>query len=127
MKSDMGLDNYDLFAFGCSYTFGQGLPDCFEPPNRAGKEPSNFAWPYRLKDKVGFRQCINLSTPGFSNKEITKKIIEYPNYSQNAMVVILWTSFARKTIFSSRDEVYLRMLPSYSKDESIDKLSLIHI
>jgi len=122
----MKLDNYDLFAFGCSNTFGQGLPDCFKPPNKAGKEHSNFAWPQRLKDKVGFRQCINLGTPGISNKEITKKIIEYTNYSQNAIVVILWTSFARKTIFSDRDGIYLRLLPRYSEEQSLDKVKLYY-
>lgn len=37
-----------LIAFGCSHTYGHGLPDCFIPPHRPGTDPSKLSWPYPL-------------------------------------------------------------------------------
>lgn len=114
----MGYKNYDLIAFGCSNTFGHGLPDCTSTDGSAGKRHSNIAWPTILKEKVDFRQIVNEARPGISNKQIAKRIIEYPNYTKNSIVVIAWTIFARKTIFSDRKKGYLHMLPNHT---SLDK------
>ena len=48
----MGWKDYKLVTFGCSYTYGHGLPDCIMAKGRAGKRPSKFAWPYLLAKKL---------------------------------------------------------------------------
>ena len=47
-----------LVAFGCSYTYGHGLPDCIMAKGRAGKRPSKFAWPYLLAKKLDKRYTM---------------------------------------------------------------------
>lgn len=60
----------NLYAFGCSLTYGHGLPDCWIKKFRMpGDYPSKYAWPQLLADKLQ-RKCINLSAPGESNKGI---------------------------------------------------------
>ena len=56
-----------LITFGCSNTYGHGLPDCHVPPNEAGPNPSKVAWPQLLADRRGL-ECVNLGQPGGSNK-----------------------------------------------------------
>ena len=86
-----------LITFGCSNTYGHGLPDCHVPPNEAGPNPSKVAWPQLL---AGRRQleCINLSWPGGSNKlmwwktvnfefEPTDVVIYYATYPDRDMII----------------------------------------
>jgi hypothetical protein len=56
-----------LITFGCSNTYGHGLPDCHIPPNEAGPHPSKYAWPQLLADRRQL-ECVNLGQPGGSNK-----------------------------------------------------------
>jgi len=58
-----------LIAFGCSYTYGAGLEDCFTPPIGHGPIPSKFAWPQLVANELNM-ECINMSSSGASNKEI---------------------------------------------------------
>ena len=62
-----------VIAFGCSFTFGHGLPDCFNPPKNPGKAPSKYAWPSLVANELNVK-CINKSLPGSSNKRIWHNI-----------------------------------------------------
>lgn len=79
-----------LISFGCSFTFGQGLPDCYvTATNKPGILPSKFAWPQLLSNKL-MLQCINLSEPGSSNKEILHKLLNF-KFENDDIVVIMWS------------------------------------
>lgn len=78
-----------LVAFGCSYTYGLGLEDCFVPPNVAGKFPSKFAWPQLLANELNV-DCINKSRPSSSNKEILDTLLQF-DFDSNDIVLIMWS------------------------------------
>ena len=95
-----------LVTFGCSYTFGQGLPDCkstrvfgctFDSPT-----PSKLGWAQQVADALGL-DLINKSIPGSSNLEILYAILEF-EFKENDIVVIMWSHSLRdmfiKTIFN---------------------------
>lgn len=85
-----------LVAFGCSLTYGHGLPDCFIPPYDPGEEPSKLAWPQLVADKLNL-ECINLSSPGSSNKRIWHNIINF-EFEKNDLVFIMWSYKERSAI-----------------------------
>ena len=89
-----------LFAFGCSNTYGEGLPDCWAD-NDAGPTPSMFAWPQLTADALNL-ECVNLSVPGTSNKQICNDILN-TNFKQSDIVVIMWTYFNRTCFFQDDD------------------------
>lgn len=79
-----------LVTFGCSFTYGQGLPDCYNiHTNEPGKFPSKSAWPQLLADKL-MLECINVSEPGSSNKEILNKLLNF-KINDNDIVVTMWS------------------------------------
>ena len=48
-KEYMNWKDYALITFGCSFTYGHGLPDCIGGPDgHAGPTPSEQAWPAML-------------------------------------------------------------------------------
>lgn len=95
----MGLQSYNLKTFGCSFTYGHGLPDCIQEDMMThGFSPSNMAWPNHLKGICGFKKLYNLSKPGISNKTILKRIVEH-DYTEKDIVVILWSNFDRQTFW----------------------------
>ena len=78
-----------LVAFGCSNTFGQGLPDWKRPnPN-----PSKYAWPQILANKLNL-SCCNLAKSGSSNKEIWYNIVN-TKFKKDDIVIILWSWYDR--------------------------------
>jgi hypothetical protein len=82
-----------LITFGCSYTYGIGLPDCkdeWDPPSKHG-------WPKLLSDKIDL-DLINVSCSGASNFEIVNNIINFEFYESDT-VVIMWTHYARDLFF----------------------------
>ncbi len=112
----MAWSNYKLVTFGCSHTYGHGLKDCLGEDSRSeGPYPSKYAWPEKLKDLVNFTSVDNCAIPGSSNKMITKSIIEYPHYTKNTVVVILWSNFNRQTIFEDQKNIRIHMLPAFIK------------
>lgn len=94
-----------LIAFGCSLTFGHGLPDCFIPPKDPGINPSNMGWPSILAECLG-RKCINISSPGASNKKIWYDIINF-DYQQNDIVFVLWSYIERSTIIHNNKMTFM--------------------
>ncbi|MBR19554.1 MAG: hypothetical protein CMA64_05360 [Euryarchaeota archaeon] len=111
----MGWPGYDLVAFGCSFTYGHGLPDCIADDGISnGPTPSVLAWPHNLLSICNFKTVDNQGEPGASNKIITKNIIEYKKYSKRSFVIIQWSSFERHTIFFNKDnKKRIHMIPNF--------------
>ena len=85
-----------LVAFGCSNTYGEGLPDCWDD-GEAGPKPSKYVWPQLLADDLNL-ECVNLSVPGTSNKQICNDILN-TDFKSTDIVVIMWTFFSRTCFF----------------------------
>lgn len=74
-----------LITFGCSLTYGQGLPDC----NSTSSPPSQLGWPKILSDNLG-KELVNISSPGASNLEILFNILNF-KFIPTDEVVIMWS------------------------------------
>lgn len=97
-----------LIAFGCSNTFGQGLPDCGHAPRYCGDNPSELAWPNVAAKKLKL-SVVNQAQPGSSNKQINYNILNYNNWFETSdIVVILWSFHARHTIYQTNEPVPLQ-------------------
>lgn len=81
-----------LIAFGCSYTYGQGLPDCHKNGN-IGPNPSNLAWPSLVAAKLGIT-VQNLAFPGSGNAEILDKVLRF-KFERDDICMIIWSHFVR--------------------------------
>jgi hypothetical protein len=87
-----------LITFGSSFTYGQGLADCWNPKdNSPGAKPSAQAWPALLA-KMLDRTVVNLGSPGASNLEILTTILNF-KFEPTDCVVIGWTYPDRDLIF----------------------------
>ena len=92
-----------LIAFGCSLTYGHGLPDCHIPPDSPGPRPSKLAWPQLVADKLSLT-CVNQSAPGASNKKIWHSIINL-NFRKSDNVFIMWSFAERHAILKDETTV----------------------
>ena len=88
-----------LITFGCSYTYGTGLEDCFIPPTKSGPVPSKFAWPQLVANELNI-ECINMSSPGSSNKEILNTLVNF-KFDTTDVVVTMWSFLERWCILDS--------------------------
>jgi len=113
-----------LVAFGCSFTWGEGLSDVWnkETGKHIRNKHSKLAWPQLLADKLNVK-CINNGIPGASNKEIWWKIINF-DFIENDIVVIFWTIKDRITIFKTSKE-YIRIRP-WNSPRTFDKSPLFY-
>jgi hypothetical protein len=93
----------NLVAFGCSMTYGHGLPDCFIPPDEQGPYPSKLAWPSKLAE-IGNRNCINLSRSGSSNFEIALKIMSH-KFEPDDVCFIMWSYLDRDLIIHDNNRL----------------------
>lgn len=93
-----------LIAFGCSMTYGHGLPDCTSNTHLPGPVSSKLAWPEIVAQQLG-RLCINMSTPGSSNKRIWHNIINF-KFKKNDIAVILWSFEDRSAVLQDKKSVY---------------------
>jgi lysophospholipase L1-like esterase len=93
-----------LIAFGCSMTYGDGLPDIY--PKHA--KPSRLAWPQLLADKLGL-ECVNCGMSGSSNKKIWHDILNF-KFAPDDTVVVLWSYTDRTTVYKSKSN-YLGISP----------------
>jgi hypothetical protein len=85
-----------LITFGCSFTYGQGLPDCLT----GDEAPSQYSWPYLLSKKLN-RSLVNCGVPGASNLQILNEILNF-NFEKNDLVIVMWSLVDRDTIFFKR-------------------------
>lgn len=93
-----------LVAFGCSYTFGQALPDVHPLPLPPDRVPSKLAWPSILANKLGY-DCVNKGIPGSGNFEILLRIFQ-EKYQPDDVVVIGWSHFTRHDFYKIIDKNY---------------------
>lgn len=111
-----------LVAFGCSTTYGHGLPDCTVGMD-AGPEPSKFAWPNILAEKLG-RTPVNLSKPGAGNTEILWKMFNF-DFEPDDLCIVIWSYFTRSEFFMYTDDpsgrriIEDRQNPRFYQDEDI--------
>lgn len=83
-----------IIAFGCSYTYGYGLPDCLADDKVSpGPIPSELAFPSLLAKKLNCNY-INLGKSGNSNKEIWHDIVNF-NFQKDDIAIVTWTYFSR--------------------------------
>lgn len=92
-----------LVTFGCSFTYGMGLEDCYIPDDpwhictgRPGPEPSMYAWPQLTANALKM-DCVNLGQAGISNKTIAHKILT-TEFKKSDTVAIMWTFFSRTSV-----------------------------
>ena len=90
-----------LVAFGCSYTYGSGLSDCFVPPKGNGPIPSKFAWPQLVANELNL-ECINMSLPGASNKEILNTLLNF-KFDSSDVFIVMWTFLERWCILTDSE------------------------
>ena len=103
----------NLFAFGCSFTHGYGLPDVVQYmtgneiyPTKFGKNynfGSKLAWPQLLANKLNF-ECYNYGCCGASGKEVVRlftQCLQHNMISNKDTVAILWPTFSRTGIFEN--------------------------
>jgi hypothetical protein len=83
------MEKHRLIAFGCSFTYGAGLPDCFHHAERYGKHPSNYSWVQVLADRLDLT-AHNMGVPGASNLEILCNILKF-KFKKDDTVVIMWS------------------------------------
>jgi hypothetical protein len=79
-----------LITFGCSLTYGHGLPDCFEPPLNPGPTQSKLGWP-NIVSACKEMSLTNISQCGIGNRQIMHNILNF-KFDKSDTVVILWTN-----------------------------------
>ena len=109
-----------LVAFGCSNTYGEGLPDSWNTGDerRWKGYPSKFAWPQVLAEKMNL-ECVNLGRSASSNKFISNLIAE-TDFRQDDTVVVLWTFFSRSCFFQN-DNTVKRILPQDIENVNLER------
>lgn len=103
-----------LVAFGCSYTYGHSLEDCFQPPNLAGPLPSKMAWPNTLASHLGIETVVNNGVCGASNKKIWKSVMDF-EFEPEDFVIINWSFIARNIFFDENPHNDKIILPAYKE------------
>ena len=85
-----------IVAFGCSQTYGHGLPDCIDPndDSRAAPLPSRLAWPALI-------EATNLAQPGGSNKLCVYRALQF-EWKPNDIAVFAWTFTDRSTLLPDK-------------------------
>lgn len=114
--------NKRIVAFGCSNTWGEGLPDKWDYEHKIctyDNGPSKFAWPQILANNLK-RECLNLSEPGTSNKFITNRILN-TKFEKDDIVVVVWTFYSR-TCFFQDDGSHKRIMVQDILNNKIGKL-----
>lgn len=109
-----------LIAFGCSYTWGVGLPDVYPV---TGNTPSKFAWPALLSTMLD-RELCNEAIGGSGNAEIFDKILRY-QFEPDDLVMIMWSHFVRYDSFTINSNYTQHRRTGWSL-KNIDDLGIHH-
>lgn len=88
-----------LIAFGCSYTYGHGLPDCLDNHGHPGPNYSKLAFPSLVAKKLNC-DYVNLAKSGNSNKEIWHDVLNF-HFQKNDIAIITWTYYSRFCIIKN--------------------------
>jgi hypothetical protein len=96
-----------LYAFGDSYTFGQGMPDVDnkDPDKYVLGDSSQHVWPVHLAEFLD-TSLENHAYCGASMLHITKIFLDnYYKMSQDDVVVIAWTYMERWSVINDDTEL----------------------
>lgn len=94
----------NLISFGCSYTYGHGLPDCVgDNYLQPGKSPSNLTFAAIIAKKIGYN-FFNLGECGSSNKKILYKILN-SELQKTDLIVIHWSHFDRHCLIKENQNI----------------------
>jgi len=109
-----------LVVFGCSFTYGYGLPDCFESGNPSST-PSKLAWPNFLGKELDL-EVVNLSKTGSSNLQILNTILN-TEIRKDDLVIVQWSFSQRSMLFG---EPYNSEIGSWVDTETSKYFYLAH-
>ena len=84
-----------LVVFGDSYSFGDGLPDCY--PVLPETKPSSYVWAQLLATKLEY-ELVNLARGGSSNLEILWKLMN-TSFKDDDLILIAWTPHQTRSYF----------------------------
>jgi hypothetical protein len=85
-----------LYTFGCSYTYGHGLPDCVNPSHATS---SQMGYAKNIADGLN-RELINSSVFGQSNGHINLSVLHHRKTMPiDSAVIIQWTHLGRKMMY----------------------------
>ena len=103
-----------LYTFGCSFTYGQGFPDCDNICMSANPNTpaSKHAWPNHVADGLDL-PFENLASPGCSPFELGRRFLRnIHKMSESDIVVIAWPYFDRTCILvNSGTEAMVKFTP----------------
>lgn len=108
-----------LYAFGDSFTFGQGMPDIGNLNAGTPEQTSKYVWPEHLA-KLLNTEVENNSHGGASILYITKLFLDnYHKMKSGDIVYVLWTFFERWSILNPDDENFpvINLLPNMPRGE----------
>lgn len=79
-----------IIAFGCSFTYGHGLPDCYNKNDKKqpGKYPSKYSWVNTYSNLIGL-PCVNKAVPGASITRIAWNILSF-NFLPKDRAIVMW-------------------------------------
>ena len=86
-----------LVLFGCSLTYGEGLPDCVTAAGSPGSSPSKMVWGELLGERLAL-PVVNCSLPGASNQLILDRILNF-EFENEDRVIVLWSFFTRGMLY----------------------------
>lgn len=109
-----------IVSFGCSFTYGLGLNDCYnaENHNLPGPNPSKYAWPSILAAKLNW-DCRNEGIVSASNFEILLKILE-SDFNETDRIIVMWSSSERDLLLLDNNETV--QIASYMIDDRFSNL-----
>ena len=94
----------NLFAFGCSHTYGHGLPDCIEKNNAPGPYPSRQGFATHVATDL-HKNIVNYGEPGASNKQILWILLNaLDKITPNDSVMIQWSYTERSARFQTENK-----------------------
>lgn len=102
-----------LVAFGCSFTYGHGLPDCVGPNNAPLNNRSEYAWPTLVANKLGV-DCSNQSLCGSSNQRIAHSVKQF-SFAPGDLCIVLW-SYVDRSMVLGDDKFPIDIFPRASKN-----------
>lgn len=120
-----------IVAFGCSYTFGDALPDLGIYNVKKGMPCSIYSWPIVLAKKMD-KEVINKGISGASNREICYEILNF-KFKKTDLVIINWSFIERSCIIQKnnispigfwKQDKFSRMYYKYLFDHDNELFSL---
>lgn len=101
-----------IVAFGCSFTYGEGLPDW----DKIKRLPSRFAWPAVIGKKLDY-EVLNQGIPGGGNKQCAMKVLD-TEFDEDDIAIFYWTFWHRDVIFRENKgkRCDLKILPSQNEN-----------